>query len=505
MDDAQCQCFKSTPSAFELVSAGLSPTPNTTAWLVFSDSSTKPTVSGSGYLATGANYVALDLCQASGKSSRCTFADPNAQDDCSRLPSNVAQSVRDLYCGSGALFGAQDDASSLCAGKISGSQSECLGGSSLASKYMFKPSGLQLTVSAFSVPDVDCWTLSCKPDGIFASNDKTTTYNPNSFTAKGVIEIDALQISMDLYAGEVVIRNNGCLFCSDYKDYSGLYTKYLTQNSVKFNMQYDGSAAKRLMTYKTAWCARLDTRDTAMCSFNTFRTRQLSSQFATTDSSNYNLLDTTTYSFMTLDKMKTVIADTLKGTEDFFSLVRPSPACMENPIQPGNLSYCVNDKYSISASSECSYTEKLEEWNARVPFICNTMRRTNIYMNNFCSKRYQNNLYCKEDGSDNDDGTSAYDKCVWYLRDSYFGFGDQINYKCTKVTYRVTFDDSCNRTKRACPYTEADQATMVDAGLPKSGFCPTCVPPAACQSTKPSDTYARMKSNIYIHNIMPRS
>jgi hypothetical protein len=510
VDDAQCQCFKSTPSAFELVSAGLNPTPNATAWLIFSDSSTKPTVSGSGYLATGANYVALDLCQASGKYSRCTFADPNTQDDCSRLPSNVAQSVRDLYCGSGALFGAQDDAASLCAGKIASTQSECLGGSSLASKYIFKPTNIVLDVYSFSVPDVDCWTLSCKPDGAWASFHGTTTYNPTGFTGGYVIDVESTQVQwMSKYGSASISTLGNCRYggCWKWDAQEGLVSlssvNTYVSDATKFNI--------KVLSYNTMFCS--PTVDSIKCAYNPGGTRYNATQLNNvgrgidtngyTRFDGYTVQDTASFPFLSVDRLKELNSLIISKTETFFSIVRPSTVCQQLVIQDEFITSCANDKFKIKKSAKCSSDELKQAFLAQVPLICATAANTEWFHVNFCYKEYSTVNFCRNMASDNDQGIPARDFCIYVLSNSWVAYSALFSFSCSKTVYSGSFDDSCDRTKKTCPYTEADQTTMVNSGLPKSGFCPTCVPPSACQSTKSTDTYARMKANINIHNIMP--
>jgi hypothetical protein len=513
LDDSQCNCFREVPTEMEIQTSGLSPKPTVPPYLILSDSSTTPAVSGSNYLESGSGWVAIDLCKPSGKSARCTFGDPVSQDTCNTAVNSKAKLVQDTYCPPSPLFERQDTNEEMCSSALEGEQNMCTGPHSLSSRYVTKPSNLNLDVAAFAIPDVDCWKLTCAANGPYASSHDTLTYEPTGFTGAGTITVETILTDLDIFAGAMNWNYNFITGWSKNFDNIGMLN--MLQTKVQIYVQYDESASAKALSYNTKWCLRTDTDFSKkirpwgdiyptpdVCQFNGIGTRFSGTMLNTVDvSGNYFLHDTTTYPHFTQNRLLEMTRTIFDSTEDSFTR-RNENFCMNTTVDSRDINKCKTGVYSLVSSAPCDPETARNNFIEKVSTICSVMKRNNVYMNTFCPKKYKDgNTKCSETSADNDELIPAFEKCINGYKTFYPEWAEQLKYKCTKVVYSAVSNDTCTREKKTCPYTSRDEKTMKDAGLPAAGFCPDCV--QNCALSKSSKTYTLMKSNINIHSIVP--
>jgi len=221
-----------------------------------------------------------------------------------------------------------------------------------------RPQDINLDITVFQIPNIDCWQLTCPAGGVFAADNGKITYESSGFADEISVNVNTLQGTYLKFTGDAVVETK-------WKDCFWWYTEicvtsYKQWNFDKISMNperqisvevYGGAKKteqKKLLSYSTAPC------DNRVCSLNTQKTRGLSSMYATVDDAGYTVHDTTTYPHLTRAKLETVVQNVIKSTEDYLSDVAYSPVCTENPIDPNKISTCKNDVYKIEASQVCT-------------------------------------------------------------------------------------------------------------------------------------------------------
>jgi len=506
IDSSQCRCLKDKPTEMEIQLAGITPRPEVPPWLIFSSTSTKPTVSGTSYLATGTNYVAVDMCKPSLTGVRCTLGDPVTADDCVAKHDAQARQVQNTYCPPSNIFSSIDSSSEVCASKYSATQSACLGSNSIENKFVHMPTGLKMDLTVFKIPNIDCWKLTCAADSAYATYNDKLTYETTGFAGESNVEIAAFHATFSVAIGNPTVEYTGNtkkmkLGVYRWKTEDFLFTT-LKQAVVDVQVSENKGEKVNLLSYNTAPC-KFYPLHVANCELNAKSTRGNSKMFATLEPRRgYERKSATLYTHLTQQRLINAVQDIIRNTEDHFSDVQYSPVCLEATIDANKTYACKNKLYAIESSAQCSHEETGKMITSLALSLCKDYTNTIWFIQTFCSEKYKNFEVCSFTEADNLEKMPGDALCLARLQKGFWQeFLPQLSFKCVKTVYRGLVSDSCTRTLQSCAYSADDEIMMRQAGLPSAGFCPECV--GTCPGSKSTTTYALMKNNIKIHDFVP--
>ena len=472
-----CSCITATPLPSELQSAGnIAEDPNTPAWIVFSTSNSKPNPGTSeSYLTSGDGWVAMDICGLSSKSTRCTLRDASPN-ECTPLSIDKAQTIQSQYCGSNRRF-PDDPKNENCVHHRTPTGLDCLGGQSIAQKYVFLPPKTSATVT--SVANKPCWLLSCELT--LKAFDQKVVFDKTPYTVGLTVKVRSRIVQ---YFYETKKIEWGFFECAKWF-YTWCYQDrdnkqyHIQENDVTVYMKKGTGPLLQVLEYKTEGCDY-----TQGCTMNRMKTRPTSSVYAThaayTDViSNANEMST--------EEIRTLAVNVVKNTEDSFSN-NPDQSSVKGCLleTPNNFNLCKNENAKMNYADRCTDEEIFEALRRRINDICNA-KATHVSNDDNSRTSYANNLQeCQEKLTTD----------INYAR-------DVTQIKCLSVEYEQVYPTQCTATpvgtapNAGCPYSDVYEENMKNAGLPSAGFCP-CTG-SGCAVSKGTDTYAAVSSVSDFH------
>jgi hypothetical protein len=241
-----------------------------------------------------------------------------------------------------------------------------------------------MDMTAYTIAGIRCWRLSCPPDGPFSASNNAITYDPEGFTGQGELIINLYYSRFNVISGDLEI-GTACARCTG----RGWITKEsqivpVQQVSMQVYVVYNFAALAKVLSFGSAWCIL-----SCALFLNAKGTRPLMSfAFLQPGDNGYQLHDTSTYPFMTKDRIVSLVQKTLNATEDTFNR-RYVEVCLRNPISPEDIHLCQNGIYRLNASNVCDDEARRDSFYEQVPQLCTSMKRTPQMTT---TKRFQHTL-----------------------------------------------------------------------------------------------------------------
>lgn len=523
--DNQCRCFRDTPTVQEIAAAGLTPKPTVAPWVIFDTAyEASRTITASSYITSTSEYVAINICKASGKTTRCTLADPVVQDSCTGSNDAQAQSVINEYCTSSGSFSSFNDHREVCMYKLKGTEHECFGSNSIASKYIKKPSNIPLDVAIYSTPAKPCFLLDCEPTDPLFSKTSRVMYSEEEANDNIIIEVNVTQIEFKYDYRLMVFHKGVGAFCLD-PIFTGCWHRELRTwdvrtSNVDVYMSSVNVEKTKIMSFSTRYCDKSQRgTDTSQpyCVQNTKMTRSLSVEYTAVNAAGLVRHDKTKFAEFTNEQIHRIAVYVIQENEDYFSEILASPLCQSKTINSKQIGNCKNGDFRFLSANSTPGIAVLHDWYKRyLVDTCKKNEYTYWYIENFCRANIRNGWTtgacshtCCNDQTDNLDGTPANIQCVQSLSDltiNALGVNtyNEVGYNYLNIVYFGIYNiaGKCTRTKLNCTYDSSVETRFQSSGLPGIGFCPACSEKETCTFTKRSKTYQLVKSNIRINDLV---